>query len=101
MQVEQEQEELLKGMQKDELKRESENLISLCKDFNQEDGVATKIENISRLLNGYIEDESLFPQSVRDIVYNMTKLITFLAQMHESASRVNRLEYSIENNTKL
>jgi len=98
--MEAEQEKLLKELQGKELKTEGENLISLCKDFIQDAGTATTTQDISRLLNNYIEDETLFPNTMRDVVYSMTRLITFLALLQESASRVNRLEFSI-NTTKL
>jgi len=98
--MEAEQEKLLKELQDKELKTEGENLISLCKDHIQDVDLHCIIEDISSLLNNYIEDETLFPKTVRDITYSMTRLITFLASVQDSASRVNRLEFSI-NTTKL
>jgi len=81
----------------EKLKEENENLIKICADFDLEDNVASKIEIISDLLNVYFADDEFLPEHLRAVTYSMTRLITFLAHLHESVSYSRRLEQRISN----
>lgn len=77
---------------KNRIDEEKAKILSLCEDFRMSRSISDVIADISNLLNSYIEDEDLYPKVVRQITYDTTELITFLARVHETVSRIQRLE---------
>ena len=88
--------EALKERDEDLLKERNEKIVSLCKDFIQEERSAQKIEHITDLLSHYMQDDRYKPAYIRDITYSMTRLISFLAYLNEEVSFYEGIEGRLE-----
>lgn len=79
----------------EDIMAEKDSLLSLCKDFDGNFFAAEPIKIITDLMNYYFnqrEDEDIPITEMKDIIYQMTTLISFLAFLHEKTSRIKHLE---------
>ena len=76
---------------------EKNSLLSLCYDYDIQFFAAEPIKTLTNLMNYYInqrEDEDISKQEMKDITYQVTTLVSFLAFLHEKTRRIKHLERS-------
>jgi hypothetical protein len=67
-------------------------LLKLCEDFAFQFSSSELIYDITSLLNNYISDPALYPETVIKITGRMTNLMAFLADLEWQARRVYKLD---------
>ena len=81
---------------------EQAKIIELCKEFDQYAFAAEPIKLLIELMNSFLnseDDEELPAVDVRSIVYQVSRIVTFIAFLHEGVQGVEFFKRQMESNT--